>query len=221
MAKAKQETSKIEKENIYVIPIREKIRVVPRYKKTNKAIKTIKEFLAKHMKIYDRDLNKIKIDKYLNEFMWARGIKNPPSKVKVKAVKDVNGIVKVELFDFPDKLNFKKLREEKKEAKALEAVKKKKTMMQKAKEAQQSPATPTATPTASATETLSPKVPEEEKKIGEEKAKEEKKAEEKEKVKSVEEATKQLEKAQAKQMKKAKQPKVKQPKHQQRKALAK
>jgi ribosomal protein L31E len=33
----------------YVIPLREKCRPVARYKKTNKAIKTIKEFLVKHM----------------------------------------------------------------------------------------------------------------------------------------------------------------------------
>ena len=81
----KAKEAKLERE--YIIPLREKIRVVPRYKKTNKAIKSIKEFVAKHMKVYDRDLNKIKIDKYVNEFIWARGIRHPPHDIKVKVIK--------------------------------------------------------------------------------------------------------------------------------------
>ena len=51
---------KVERE--YVIPLREKCRSSPSYKKTPKAVKTVREFLVKHMKIRDRDLNKIKID---------------------------------------------------------------------------------------------------------------------------------------------------------------
>jgi len=62
MDKRKKPEPKVEKvERIYTIPLREKCRVVPRYKKTNKAIKTIKEFIARHMKIQDRDLKKLKL----------------------------------------------------------------------------------------------------------------------------------------------------------------
>ena len=114
-----------ELEREYIIPLREKIRVVPRYKKTNKAIKTIKEFLARHMKIRDRDLNKIKLDSYLNEFLWSRGIRNPPHKVKVKARKQ-GEIVRAELVDFPKKLAAKKAREEKLEKTSKERAKEKK-----------------------------------------------------------------------------------------------
>ena len=56
---AETKSDRIERE--YVIPLRIKWKNVPRYKKTNKAIRTIKEFLVRHMKIRDRDLNKIKI----------------------------------------------------------------------------------------------------------------------------------------------------------------
>ncbi len=119
---------KEKKQNIlereYTIPLREKVRSVPRYKKTNKAVKTIKEFLVRHMKVYDRDLNKIKIDKYLNEYLWFRGIRKPPYKVTVKAKKE-GDFVKVELADLPDKLKFKKAREEKREAQAKKSEKKK------------------------------------------------------------------------------------------------
>src|SRR3989344_2130260 len=112
-------------EREYTIPLREKLRSVSRYKKTNKAVKTIKEFLARHMKIYDRDLNKIKLDKYLNEYLWFRGIRKPPYKVKVKVKKDEE-FVRVELVDLPEKLKFKKAREEKREAQAKKLEKKKK-----------------------------------------------------------------------------------------------
>ena len=129
--KPKAQSKSSKKNNIvgvtreYVIPLRDKIRVVPRYKKTNKAIKTIKEFLAKHMQVRDRDLDKIKLDTYLNEQIWSRGIKNPQHKVKVKATKDDKGIVSVELAEPSAKLKFKKIREEKIIQKASEAGNKK------------------------------------------------------------------------------------------------
>ena len=124
MAKKKEtKTEVIEKE--YIIPLRRKFKHSVRYKKTPKAIKTIKEFLVRHMKVRDKDLNKIKIDGYLNEVIWQRGIKNPPAKVKVKAVKE-GDIVRVGLVDFPTKLKFKKLRLEKREKAGEEVTKKKK-----------------------------------------------------------------------------------------------
>lgn len=119
MAKA-IESNTIEKE--YIIPLREKGRSAVSYKKTPKAVKTVKEFLARHMKIYDRDLNKVKIDRYLNEYLWFRGIKNPPHKIKVKVSRE-GKIVHVGLSQFPKNIKFKKEREEKKEKKADEKKK--------------------------------------------------------------------------------------------------
>ncbi len=119
-----KEIQKIE-EREYIIPLRKNCKKVPRYKKANKAIRTIKEFLVRHMKVRDRDLNKIRIDKYLNEFVWARGIRKPPVKVKVRAFKE-GEIVRVELSELPEKLKFKKLRLERKEQKLGETSKKKK-----------------------------------------------------------------------------------------------
>jgi len=119
MAETKQ-TDKIERE--YTIPLRREWHKVPRYKRANKAVKAVKEFLAQHMKIRDRDLRKIKLDKYVNEELWFRGIKNPPAKIKVKAVKEKD-IVRVELFEMPETLKYKKAREEK----SVEKSEKKKT----------------------------------------------------------------------------------------------
>ena len=107
-------STKLERE--YIIPLREKWIRVPRYKRANKAIRIIKEFLVRHMKIRDRDLNKVKVDRFLNEVIWARGIKHPPFKIKVKAIKE-GEIVKAELVEIPEKIKNKKLREEKREKK--------------------------------------------------------------------------------------------------------
>ncbi len=176
---AKKEKKQEKKEEVeYVIPLREKSRPVPRYRKTPKAIKTIKEFIAKHMKIQNRDLNKVKIDKDLNQYIWAKGIRKHPHKIKVKVIKEGENM-KVELVDYPNNLKFKKLREEKKVKEALEAIEGKKSMMQKAKESLQKPAG----------------------KTGDEKAEEEKKEEAAEKEKTSAEATQEFEKTQAKQSK--------------------
>ena len=194
--------AKIERE--YIIPLRNKWKRVPRYKRANKAVKAIKEFLARHMKIRDRDLNKIKIDKYLNEEIWFRGIKKPPSKIKVKAVKE-NDIVKVELYELPKKLKFKKAREEKRDAKALEEIKPKEV---------------TPAPGEKTEESKEEDVKKEDSKK-EKGEKEEKKIEAKEKKAAVVEAGEKMEKELAKKAKHQTGGKTKQPKHQQRKALAK
>ncbi len=192
--KTETKTEKVERE--YIIPLREKGRPVPRYKKTPKAVKTVKEFLVRHMKIRDRDLKKIKIDRFVNEVLWFRGIKNPPHKIKVKAIKQ-GEIVRVELVDIPEKLKYKKAREDKIETRAKEALEKKKSMMEKAKETFQQK------PTEGPVQT------------------EEEKQEEKEKAKAGAEAGEKMKKAAAKTAKHQTGGKPKQPKRQIRKALAK
>ncbi|MEX0920945.1 MAG: 50S ribosomal protein L31e [Candidatus Pacearchaeota archaeon] len=132
MAENKNPKNKIE-EREYVIPLRREWKKVARYKKTNRAVKAVKKFLARHMKIRDGDLNKIKIDRYLNDFLWTNGIKNPPSKVKVKAYKE-EGIVRVELLDLTEKLKFKKAKLAKREKKAVEVQSNKPVVKEKEEE---------------------------------------------------------------------------------------
>lgn len=104
------ETKMIEKE--YVIPLRKAWLKVPQYERTGRAIKTIKKFIAKHMKIPDRDVEKVKLDVFLNNEIWFRGRKNPPSKIKVKARKE-NEIVKLDFVEIPERIKFIKQRLEK------------------------------------------------------------------------------------------------------------
>jgi len=134
MAEKKTPVEKIEKE--YIIPLRRKWAKVPRYKRANKAVKAIKEFLVRHMKIRDRDLNKIKLDKYLNEFVWFRGIRKPPIKIKVKVVKE-GETIKAELAEIPENLKFKKARIEKREKKATEVLSKKKAKAEEPEKAEE------------------------------------------------------------------------------------
>jgi len=129
--------TEIKQENIereYIITLRRKINKVPSYKRANKAVKSVQEFIARHMKVYDRDLKKIKIDRYLNEAIWERGIKKPLTKVKVKAIKE-GEIVRVELAELPKELKFKKIREERREKEGEE----KKTEKKKEEKAEEKP----------------------------------------------------------------------------------
>tara|TARA_Y100000034_G_C6868425_1_gene396044 strand:- start:828 stop:1406 length:579 start_codon:yes stop_codon:yes gene_type:complete len=114
MAKPKKIEPKVELEREYIVPLRKGWLKVPEYKRANKALKTLKEFIAKHMKIYDRDLRKIKVDNLLNNEIRFKGMRKPLSKIKVKAKRFDDGIVRVELVNIPTHVKFEKLREEKK-----------------------------------------------------------------------------------------------------------
>jgi large subunit ribosomal protein L31e len=193
-----KEEKKPELEREYIIPLRREFEKVPRYRRGNKAISAIKKFLVRHMKIRDGDTNKIKLDRYLNEEVWHRGIRKPPIKIKVKVVKESDtGIVRVELAELPEKLKFKKAREEKRETKGAEVAKKKKEEKKEIEETT------------------------EEKTKEEIKEGEEKKENEKEKAGATEEAMESMEKQTAKQAKHKSVAKVKMPKHQFRQALQK
>jgi len=92
MAKKKSEPKKV-LERTYNVPLRKEWLKVARNKRTKKAVKALKEFLMKHMKSTD-----ILIFRELNLHLWKNGIRNPPHHVKVNAVKDDTGVVKVQLF---------------------------------------------------------------------------------------------------------------------------
>ena len=74
MAKEKQTGPKITLEREYIVPLRKGWLKVPKHKRANKAVKTLKEFIARHMKLYDDDLRKIKIDMLLNNEIRFRGM---------------------------------------------------------------------------------------------------------------------------------------------------
>ncbi len=114
----KKKEKKVEPKSVlereYVIPLRKKVHKVQEFRRAKKAIRVIREFLVRHMRVENRDLNKVKIDKWLNEEIWFRGIKKPPVKIKVKAIKTDDGFVRVELAEIPEIVKWRIKKEEKK-----------------------------------------------------------------------------------------------------------
>ncbi len=80
-------------EQIITIPLLT-TKASPRTKKSKKAMLEVREYVAKHMKA---ELDDVWIDQSVNEMVWARGIKKPPARVRVKAVKFEDGLVEVSL----------------------------------------------------------------------------------------------------------------------------
>ncbi len=87
-----------DEEKIYVIPLRRIFLGFPKYKRANKALRGVREYLEKHLKS-----DKIRIGKGLNEEIWKHGIKEPPHHVKVIAKKDKDGVITAELFGYVDR----------------------------------------------------------------------------------------------------------------------
>src|SRR3989338_4137013 len=117
MAK-KEEPSKTVLERVYTIPLRRETLKVPNFRKANKAVKSVREFISKHMKSEN-----IVIGKYLNLKIWKHGAKNPPGKVKVNAAKDDKGKVFVEIVGAPKEAKVEEKKPAKKEEKGAKAEK--------------------------------------------------------------------------------------------------
>ena len=90
--KEKEEEDIVE-ERIYTVPL-SKAWISPRTRHSQRAIRILKSFVMKHMKI---DGDSIKITNEVNEKIWKRGIQKPPRKIKVRVTKDSEGIVTVHL----------------------------------------------------------------------------------------------------------------------------
>ena len=95
MAK-KDEAPKIILERIYSIALRRQTLKVPPFMKANKAAKSVRQFISKHMKSEN-----VLLGRYLNLKIWEHGARSPPHHVKVSAIKDAKGKVFVELVDAP------------------------------------------------------------------------------------------------------------------------
>ena len=68
--------------------------LTPQHKRTDRVINMIREFAEKHMKS-----DEIKLEQELNRQIWSRGKTNPPRNVRVKMVKDEDGVVTVSLYE--------------------------------------------------------------------------------------------------------------------------
>ena len=87
------ESKKVVLERDYKINLR-RTREVSRTKRAPYAIRLIRKFIARHLKV---DLEKVKISNEVNEIVWSRGIEKPPRKINVKVLKYDDGTVEVKL----------------------------------------------------------------------------------------------------------------------------
>ncbi len=78
-------------ERIYIIPL-VKARKGPRNKRAKKAIRYMREYMNRHFKP-----ESLVITQEVNEAIWAHGIQKPPRKLKVRATKNIDGLVVVYL----------------------------------------------------------------------------------------------------------------------------
>ena len=126
-------------ERIYTIPLKRAYLKAPRHERARIAIREIKRFLVRHMKIRDRDLDKIKLDTYFNNFVWKRGKYNPPSKIKVLATKKDDFVI-VNFVDVPESIKFSKARHEKRHKTSEEKSKPIQTIKEQDKESEKTEA---------------------------------------------------------------------------------
>ena len=104
-----------ELERIYVIPLQKIKHYTSASRLAPRAIKEIKRFLVRHMKVEESD---IWIDNSVNENIWSRSKYKIPNRVRVRAIKFDDGVVEVSLPE----LELKESRRE--EIKAVKETKK-------------------------------------------------------------------------------------------------
>ena len=97
------EEEDIVEERFYTIPLRNAW-ISSRKKRAPKAGRIVKAFVIKHMKVRteaydDEEAEKLVIDNEVNEKLWSRGIEKPPRKIKVRVIKDKEGVVTVLLAE--------------------------------------------------------------------------------------------------------------------------
>ena len=97
MAK-KEEAPKVVLERVYNVPLRREFQKVASWRRTEKAVTALRNFISKNMKS-----DNVALGKYVNQELWKNGIKNPPHHVKVKVSKDEKGRVSVERSELPGK----------------------------------------------------------------------------------------------------------------------
>src|SRR4030042_1586503 len=115
-----------ELERIYIIPLRKN--GYNQSKAAPTAIKRVKHFLTRHMKVEEE---KIWIDDSLNKAIWAQGKFKMPNKIRVKAVKFDDGVVEAYLPELEFKKSRRELLKEEKEKKEEKKKPKKKTAVKK------------------------------------------------------------------------------------------
>jgi large subunit ribosomal protein L31e len=106
-AKEKEEEEEIVEERFYTVPL-SRAWIMPANKRAPRAIRILKSFITKHMKVgvrkeaegeEEEEPGKLIISNDVNLRVWGRGIEKPPRKIRVRAAKDKEGNVTVYLAE--------------------------------------------------------------------------------------------------------------------------
>ena len=103
-------------ERVYTINLG-KVWLSPNNQRAKRAINMIKEFATHHMKSEN-----VKIEEDVSHLVWARGIRHPPRKIRVKLTKDDDGNILISKYE-----EEKKVEEPPKETKVETKVEEKPT----------------------------------------------------------------------------------------------
>jgi large subunit ribosomal protein L31e len=111
-------------ERVYTINLG-KVWLSPNNQRAKRAINMIKEFATHHMKSEN-----VKIEEDVSHLVWARGIRHPPRKIRVKLSKDDDGNILISKYEEEKKVEEKtkgkkaeKKTEKKEEKKVVETPK--------------------------------------------------------------------------------------------------
>ena len=70
-------------ERVITVPLRD-VNAEPKHERADKAMSIIREHLATNFKVEDEE---VRLDPSINEAIWSRGSKKPPSKLRVRAAR--------------------------------------------------------------------------------------------------------------------------------------
>jgi len=134
----------------YTIPLRREFLKVPKWRRTKRAMSEVRSYLIKHTKNED-----VKISRWINEYIWKDGGKNPAGRVRVN-VKLEKDVVSAELVDLTPKAK-RVLEAERKAAEEEEKKDKKQKETEKALTETTKKAEETKTPAKEATKSTKKK----------------------------------------------------------------
>ncbi|MHA2083942.1 MAG: 50S ribosomal protein L31e [Candidatus Thorarchaeota archaeon] len=89
-----EEEEEIIDERIYTVPLRRAYWTGSRKKRSNRAVRILRKFVERHMKPEE-----LVIQPEVNEQIWSRGIQKPPRRIRIRATKNDENLVRVYLAE--------------------------------------------------------------------------------------------------------------------------
>ncbi|MHA1637493.1 MAG: 50S ribosomal protein L31e [Candidatus Thorarchaeota archaeon] len=88
------EEEEIIDERIYTVPLRKAYWTGSRLRRANRAVRILQKFVQRHMKPEE-----MLIMPKVNELIWSRGIEKPPRRIRIRATKNDENLVRVYLAE--------------------------------------------------------------------------------------------------------------------------